>query len=167
MRCVAAPELKHAAHHGRQEELCHRRPVLPRHRSQAHARVALRDLHGVPRVERNRRGESLVLQLSRGVLGGDDWKVFAEPLLGYAVEVVAVVVREDAKVQGRELLDVERGVRKALGGQAVAEVHVVARVQEVRVCEDREARVVQHDRRRADEKYRAVSKVRVCVGGGR
>src|SRR5689334_21984959 len=93
------------------------------------------------------------------MLGRDDGQVFAQTLFSDAVEVVAVVVREYAEVYRRELFDFERGVGQALGGQAVTEMHVVARVQKIRVCQNREAGVAQQNRRRADEEYRALTEV--------
>jgi hypothetical protein len=133
--------------------------ALARHRSDAHARAAALDHHRVPRIERDGRGEAFLPKIARRVFGGDDGQIFLQALFDDAVEVVAVVVREHAEINRRQFFEFDGRVGQAFGRQAVAEMHVVARVQEIRVGQDRETGVAQYHRRRPDEEDRAAREV--------
>jgi hypothetical protein len=99
-------------------------------------RAAALHYHRIPRVERDGRGKAFLSQVARRVFGGDDGQIFLQSFLDDAVEVVAVIMREDAEIERRQVFDLKRRIRQPLRRQSVAEMDVVAGVQEVRVGQD-------------------------------
>jgi hypothetical protein len=128
-----------------------RRPVPCRRRGDPHARRALLHLERAPGPERPRAHEPHPAQPAHRLRRREDRQRLVEPLRHPPVEVVLVQVREHHEVDGGQRLEVEGRLGEALGREPVAEVYVVARVQEIRIGQDGEARVPQDHGRRADE----------------
>jgi hypothetical protein len=116
----------------------------------------LGDGQGLPGVQGLGRAEALGGQVGGGVGRGDDRQAPVELPLDLAVEVVLVHVREHDEVDRRQRLQLERRIGPADRRHAVAEVDMVAPVEEVRVGEDREPRVAEDHSRRSDEEHRAL-----------
>ncbi|MFW5471243.1 hypothetical protein ACOCJ4_14505 [Knoellia sp. CPCC 206435] len=96
---------------------------------------------------------------SRACGVGDDREGPVEVLLRHLVEVVAVEVREQHEVEGRQVVDLHGRVGQPLRAHAVPEVDAGVAVHERRVGEDREPAVPQQERGVADEQYRVLARV--------
>jgi hypothetical protein len=117
----------------------------------AQLRFTFYDVELVPFAEADGARKAQILERGGGFLGGDDRRVLGQFFLHQLVEMVLVHVRQHHQVDRRQLVELDGGIGQALGGDAIAQVHVVALVQEVRVGEDGEALVADQDRGGADE----------------
>ena len=68
--------------------------------------------------------------------------------------MVAVIVREQAKIDRRQSFDVERRFGQPLGREPVTQMNVIAGVQEIRVGQDGETAETQDDGGGTDKQYR-------------
>ncbi|MGC4076346.1 MAG: hypothetical protein QM702_04805 [Rubrivivax sp.] len=140
--------------------------MAPGHRGDAHALDAFAQFQCLPGVQRTRGAEAALAQLARGVRRRQDRQRAWQLRLGDLVEMVAVVVRQQHRVDRRQALDRDRRLGQARARQAVAELRTLATVQEVRVGQQRDAAQAQHDGRGADELHRAAGRGVVGRAGG-
>ena len=68
------------------------------------------------------------------------------------VEVIFVKMREDHEIDCRQILEIDGGIGEAGGMHSVADVNLLAAMQEVRIRQDRETLVADDGRRGSDEK---------------
>ena len=68
------------------------------------------------------------------------------------VEMVAVIMRQNAQIERRQIFDINRRFGQSFGSQTVTEMNVVARVQKIRVGQNRKTRVANNDGCRSDKK---------------
>lgn len=148
-------EVKHRTHHGGQQELHAGLAMASGHGREAQARFALLDLELIPFPQADGAPETEFFERGRGFLGGDDGRVLGQLLLDQLVEMVFMQVGEQHEIDRRQLVEFDRRVGQALGCQAIAQVHVVALVQEIRIGEDGKALVADQDGGRADELHAA------------
>ena len=87
-------------------------------------------LHAVPGVESLAR-EAVATQSAAGVRGGDDGDVAVEPSTRDAVEVIAVQVGQQDRVEARQAVELKGRVREPAGPETLPEVGPLTLVQEV------------------------------------
>ncbi len=148
-------EIEDAAHHRRQQHRDAGRTVAPRYRCDAQACFSLAHFEPVPVGKRKALLEAEALERFARFAGGDDRRIAVQPLLHQFVEVVVVHVRQDHQVDRRQLVEFDGRIGLALGGHPIAEVHLVALVQEVGVGQDGQSLVADQHGRGADELHGA------------
>ena len=106
----------------------------------------------LPRRHAGRLCESATTQSLGSVVSGQHRHGVIEMVLRHPIPVVTVHVRKYARVDRWKLLHAERRLVKPLGHQSVAEVGVLALVQEVRIGEQGDVSGGNQRRRVADER---------------
>src|SRR5580693_4777840 len=112
--------------------------VLARHRGHGQSRVTFVHLEGLPGVEGEALVEAQGAELVHRASRGDDGQVLVEFPCGDVVEMVAVVVRQDDQIDGRKVSDLAGRLDFAAGPYTVAEIDVLALVQEGGIGQDRQ-----------------------------
>ncbi|MEW5792098.1 MAG: hypothetical protein AB1790_11625 [Pseudomonadota bacterium] len=70
--------------------------------------------------------ETLVRQGAGGMAGGDDGQRPGQLRLRHAIPVIAVHLGQHAQIEGRQGFDLDGRIGQALGGDAVAQMGVIA-----------------------------------------
>jgi len=125
--------------------------VASRRGGDAQPRLPFLDVDPVPRRQTIGAPEADALELVCRFLRRHDGNVLVELFLHEFVEMVFVHMRQHDEIDRRQLLEIQGGIRKAFGRDAIAEVDVVALVQEIGIRQYREALVADQHRRGADE----------------
>jgi hypothetical protein len=98
-----------------------------------------------PGVERIRRSEPFLLELSNCVVRGYNWQVFIELLLHHAIEMIFMHVREDNQVEWGQFLEFHCGIGSTSRTYPIPQMHMLTLMEKVWVSQDGESCVAKND----------------------